>query len=499
MASESKPSNYSYDFYSPFMSAAILTKDGQRVPLFMNTENGAANSYGNSAKKLTTLQGSSKDSAAITEGIVSLPWLSSLVVEQNLSYLPKMTAVLTPPFQDGLAFLNSSLVEWGVSMLEVQIGYSTGPNGSSLSPPLQGLLLKPEIAIGAEIVITLNAHGVAGYSSGVQCSGRTWSSKDGFTRIKVIEECIKGSGTPKRDITVEYDAITEENGKEYDLLCNKPVNITQGWITDWMLVRNLVRECHCWMSLVGNTLHIFSQNSKMAAQPKYTLRLFNFDRGTLGPGATRPQDQQSPGSDFPIISCNSPTSAVWLPGSTVTMFGVDRDTGEPKTVVKSVADDKTAATGGGSVDMKGTENRPDPDSKTGDGGQGSSYDINFPAADQQLQAEVLQLKTLMGIRLDVTTLGIPDVMPGDVVKIAGIGRRFDANYSVFHVKHSIGNGFTTDLLLRSNSAEYLAALQKSAGGDVNKKEPSTKESNVSKSAEDEQTQLPSTRVHNLGR
>ena len=148
-----------YDFYSPFMSAAIITGGGSRIPLFT----------GISSSEQETLDLYTKGVDG-TGGLTSIPWLSSLTIELNLSYLPKINAVLTPPFREGQQFLASSLVEWGVTKIQVQFGYTAGISGASpvLSPVYEALLLKPEIQIGPDIVISLYGHGVASYSATVQ-------------------------------------------------------------------------------------------------------------------------------------------------------------------------------------------------------------------------------------------------------------------------------------------------------------------------------------------
>lgn len=447
------------------MIASILMRDGTRVPLFMNTENGRPTEAGKKIKNLTSVDGND---------LVSLPWVTSITIEDDLSYLPKISVTLNPPFLEGRRFLDSELIEWGVSAIEVQVGYSTGTGGPVLTPPLQALLMKPDVAIGQDIVITLHGRGVAGHSLETQCASRQWSTtSDSKYRKDVIADCLKGTG---REIKLNLDFI-KQGTQEYELLFKTPIELSQGWLTDWMMIRKIVRDCRCWMRMRSfkknetdnkavDELVIYAQNDKMGEEPKYTMRLYDLNGGVIGPAS----------GDFPILGFRSGTSAMWLPGSTMSITGVDSKTGTIRRAIRSVSEDQTNTTGGGSVDMKGTSNRPEADKNTGDGGHNFPFEINSPNANQQLQAEVLNLKSLMGVDAEIDTVGIVDLAPGDVVAVRGVGRRFDYNYSVFNTRMTVGDGFFMSMKLRSNSAKYLDALKVDAEAvnDKAAKEPTNK-------------------------
>jgi len=421
-----------YDFYSPFFAAAIVTKDGIRVPLFANTNSSA----------VTTDAGAS--SLAET-GLESLPFLESLTIELNLAYLPKMTAVLSPPFRDAQKFIDSPLVEWGQSILEAQFGYSSGtPQGAVLSPPFQGLLLKPDIQIGAICTIGLNAQGMAGYSATVAEGHQTFKNK---TRAYILAEVAKGSGTPLRDLEMDFTAVPA-GSRASELLLNTPVDKDQGSLSDWAFLWQTVRDCGCWMSCTGNIVKVFERNTALAAKPKYTLRLFDFDKGKLGPIQ----------GDFPILGVSSPTMAVFLPGATKALVsqGILSSTGE--TVTNVITDATTAGTkvGGGSTGIASNGNSPGPDTNTGKGGTAFTRDPSYPdTLDGAKEAYAASFS--MGIKLEVDTLGLPDIYPGDVVAVKGVSARFDWNYGVFTVRHSLGpTGFVTHLTMMSNTSKILS-------------------------------------------
>jgi hypothetical protein len=68
-----------------------------------------------------------------------------------------------------------------------------------------------------------------------------------------------------------------------------------------------------------------------------------------------------------------------------------------------------------------------------------------------VEAEVENSGT-MNVQCEIETIGDPAVTPGDVVLLAGLGRRFDKRvYHVFEVTHSIGvGGFSTNIVVHSN-------------------------------------------------
>lgn len=449
--------NPEYDFYSPFFAAAIITATGERVPLFTNTNaQGAATSDGEKIRSLTAIPG-------VQTGLVSLPFLESLTVQLDLAYLPKITAVLTPPFAEGRAILNSSLVEYGQSYITVQLGYSSGtPKGAVLSLPMEGLLQLPDVNMGMDFTITLNAFAPAGYSSQTTQSSVQFND---WARADIIEAVARGAGTPQRDLNVNFDAV-KTSSEAYRLLYKDPVTKDQGWLTDWMFMWQMIRDAGCWMIMVGNTIQVFERNTSLATDPKYTLRLFDLDGGKLGPIK----------GEFPILSVSSPSVEVFLPGSTKMLVaqGIDSPTGK---IINDKTTDATVAgnrVGAGAVDIKPSKNNPGVNKTTGNGGGPLSLDVNSKDRVAQAKAEY-QANFNMGVQLEILTLGIPNILPGEVVSVKGVGARYDTTYSIFTVFHSIGTaGFTTKLSLRSNTSKVLTDLL-AAQGSVNADKPPSAE------------------------
>jgi len=452
----------SYDFYSPFMSAAIVMKDGTRVPLFTNVEHGNANEYGARAR--------SKDIA----NLASLPFVESLTVKNNLGFVPTITAVLSPPINDALAFMMSPLMEFGQSILEVQLGYSAGSStGEVKTQPFSGILWQPEVQIGRDFSITLHAIGTPGWSMTSQEGARVFKAR---SRASIIEACARGEGLANgRDIEVDFDSVRDESPSANAL--DAIVNVNQSGLTDWMMIWRMVNECGCWMILNGNTLVIMERDLMLSKAPKYNLRFFGYPGGKLGP-VIDPTVGDERGC-FPILSASSPTKAVFLPGSTVALVtgGVDSKTGEFNGVTLN-KDDGIQRLGGGASDIASSPTHPGINETTGDGAHRKISDINDPKLQAAVKSELAAEQFHLGVRLDVETLGMPDILPGDVVSIKGLTRRYDANYGVFEVVHHVGShGFTTRLWLQSNTMAVLQNAEK-ARGPINTQDATTNQLTV---------------------
>ena len=443
---------YLYDGYSPFMAAVITTPDGNRVPLFTNLNHGPVLKW--------------KTPGNVSNELTSLPFLESIQVDLNLSQVPTITANLTPPLQDARKLLESNLFEFGQSDLSVQFGYSSGTPGGpvGLSVIHSGLIQPPTIQLGADAIITLKAIGTPGYSMTRQEGHRTFLD---MKRSDIIDIVLAGPDpNNKRKITPEYKIASGSDASMR--LKQLPVSVSQSGLTDWMFLEALVRDAGCWMMLNGDTLQIMERNVVLSTQPKYTLRFYDFVNGKLGPSASG--DGKSDG-DFPILSLTSPTLAVWMPGATnalVVNRYIDSKTGEPESkFLKEVEADvmrsgAKADNGKAAVGSKPTPSNPGPNEKTGDGAKLYVGDYNFRGVAAELLAKYSTETFDIGIKMFVDTLGIPDINPGDVVAVRGVGIRYDENYGVFGVVHNMGaHGYTTRLELRSNTSAVLQNAIKS--------------------------------------
>ncbi len=167
----------SYDFYNPFMSAAIVLQSGQRYPLWTS----------NQGKPLSI------PTAPGVGDLKALSYMTELHVEIGLGQIPKIDITLTPPYDDAIRLYDSELVEFGQSKLQAQFGYAGRSVGgtSVLSPAFEALMLRPDIDIGDESKFVLHGIGVGGLGVTQQSSGVSFKDR---SRISIINELMSRHG-----------------------------------------------------------------------------------------------------------------------------------------------------------------------------------------------------------------------------------------------------------------------------------------------------------------
>lgn len=424
-----------YDFYSPFVSASIVSDDGTVYPLWVDST--ATGSPSQASQK-----------ALKDWHIASLAFVSSVSVRMMLGGLNEVTATLTPPFEDGRAFLNSPLAEFGNKRLKIQFGYSSGtPKGAVLSPMFDVLLIHaPEVSLGTDMTITIKGQGsILASTFNVQRSGIFTG-----TRLEIIKKMAAGPDGG-RPVLVDADAVLKDNtdSRSKELLTEQPITITPGFQTEWFLIQQLVRDSLCWSYCLNDTLVLLPRNGKVLEKPKYRFSFYDFD-GNIGPVA----------GTMPITSMSISNPIVFLPTTVLGVLipGVDSasKSTDPRTVTNQEAQAAVYDKGGGAP----AASQAVPGAKGQDGTSATLLDRNNPEAVNKATAQVQDASGGMGLGLDLDTLGVPDLLPGDTIYVSGVSeKRADGHYGVFEITHEFsGSGFTTKLKCFANTAKMLATL-----------------------------------------
>lgn len=429
------------DYRNPFLSATIVTPDGDRYPLWTETSPIA-------------------QSSARLGNTFSLPFISELSVEIQLAYLPIIKVTLTPPYRDAINFLDSKLIEWGQSILEVQFGYvAQQPQGFSdlisgrpagqaiLSDLYSGIILKPEVQLGEDITITLTAQGVGGFAAVRQEGNLTVKA----TRKEIVKQLMQKFGVEIDDLEV-LKVATDQAGvvAEWNRI---PINFVQGGDSFWSAALKVVRESGCHSYLLGNKLKILPASFVFSSSPSKIFELYDFANGRVGP-----TDSGGINRVLPIISASSPTTAVYLPSSSQGFFVQDINSFNREEIKKFIGDKEVAAprTGEGASAINNPSTSPGANTSTGEGAEQFPGDPSDAQFVQQVRAEYSAQSTLMGVQLNLEVPGDPTVLPGTVAAVRGLGRRLGGNYSIFKVTHTIGNnGYTMALECVSNVAQVL--------------------------------------------
>lgn len=410
-----------YDFYSPFFRAAIISdprnREGSRWPLwtFGSPEN---------SKRL------SQDPSV--NGLNALAYCTEVSVKLNLGYIPELTATLEPPFQDARKFIDSPLVEWTQSLLEVMIGYTNGPDYAVLSPIFEGNIQQPEVSIGTDASITLKAIGHGQSLAIKEEISRTFSKT---SRLDMISEALKPFG-----LTVDSSMVS---GAELTALNTKETSTFTSNQSAWFFALQLAKTCRCWLYTENTTVKLIPWDAAYGASPKFKFTLFDHPNN----GVIRPST-----GDFPILSFSTSTPAVYLAGATkaLRLHGYDSKTREVKTQTVTDATEAPKRSGDGPVDV----------SKAPSEGDLFPENTADPAQLERAKAAFRTAQTGMGVRVEVETLGIPDLFPGALVAITGVSKnRLDGNYLVFDVTHTVSSGgFTTRFTGITNIAQLAGQL-----------------------------------------
>lgn len=471
------------DYSNPIFSAAIFNPNtGDRFPFTANIDPAVL------------------ERAGVPASLRSLAFLTEVSVEIDLGPVPILSATLSPPYDMGVAFLESPLIEYGVTHLEVQVGYGSGTGGGPvLSPKFEGIMLQPEVSYGSDISITLNAQGVGGFSALRQTSNQTF---DNLTRIEIIKKLAAGNPQSPRSLSVDDSLVLKARGagvlsgigegltqlftgqgsaalsdalaalpkvNEYGLLYEQPRTFVQGYKTDWWAIHQLVRECRCTMYLQGDTIIIVPLNLALAAAPVRTYRFMNFPGGQLDTSK----------GEVPILSATTDTKAIYLPGALrgLHMDGIDSKLGERVSALVNDEVARTTRTGAGAGAPGVSDNFQAADGEGGGGDHAPGSPTDNLALTQAISA-VDAFTQNMGITLNLETLGDPLLNPADVIAIKGLTRRLDGNYAVFKITHSVGSdGYSMSLTAVSNVGQLVSAARSTTAappepfGTINEKEP----------------------------
>jgi hypothetical protein len=497
-----------YDFSGPYMAVAIRNREGKVFPLWSKPAEGAG-----LAASVSSAAGAIGGASGDAE-LPPMPWVSQVTVTMQLADVPVITVLLTPPFREGLQFLDSPLIEFGDSELQVQLGYVGGTqSGYALSPVFSGLLLEPSVAIGEDIQITLNAHGTGGFSAARQEGSRT--AKEGETRLELIERIAAGpnggrnlkvnvddiegltaSGDQGGGLDLGVDAVAAALGStgadlssETAKLMNEPVVYSQGGKSDWQALWELVNAAQAWMLLENEAdepgkeskpvLKIYARDKRLGRPPSRILRLFDYDRGQIGQDSSLPVDiglGAAPAKDYPILGMSNPPASLYLPDTVRHHLMEEISDADPQEENKKVLNGdevKRATTAKGTAGHEESASNPDADPDKGDGGTRIPGD---PKDTEALQNAIHDFKRVgnQGIELDVETVGIPDLKPGETVLLKGVGLRFgNHRWGVHEITHTIGgDGFTTSMKIISNTEAIATfASKKEEGAQANTTEP----------------------------
>jgi phage protein D len=156
----------------------------------------------------------------------------------------------------------------------------------------------------------------------------------------------------------------------------------------------------------------------------------------------------------------TPTTTVFLSAATRAMRLHEYDSKTREIKTSDIISDDTATVNRASQGQVAATT----DAIKGDLYPGNTAD---PEEKAKAQAQFKDDQSNMGVRVEVDSLGIPDLLPGQLVEVAGVAaKRIDGNYAVFEVTHSLGDGgFSTKFTGISNVGQFILLPGKDPSGE----------------------------------
>jgi phage protein D len=105
----------------------------------------------------------------------------------------------------------------------------------------------------------------------------------------------------------------------------------------------------------------------------------------------------------------------------------------------------------------------------------ASADSTAPQLKASIDSEFSREQALMGIQLEIESLGVPDLMPGMVIDVDGLSARYKGVYAITDLTHTwSGSGASTKFTCFSNTQRIFQQML-AAAGPVNAQQAKTAE------------------------
>jgi hypothetical protein len=421
------------------MAVRIVTTDRQIYPLWMSAEGGAT-------AGATSTTDAGLDGEALIAG---LPCVESVDIEIGLGMNSKLTIAIATPFDLGLAVLASPLMREG-NVIECQVGY---PRIGRFMPWISVMAARPDARISPDegFSATLNGEGGAF----IALRGSRTAEYQNKSYVDMLREILTHEGYENIDL-----AVPDSDGPS-DPLYQVRERLSQSAQSDWFFIQYIVRAANCdaWMEPSSSTdgrqtLRILRREAVLGSTPRFSFVM----RGNADFEVY-----------FPILEFETQAEGVWLPGAATTIRtgelnptsggALDRLTTRADSPVPA-AGPVVAATGGATVEDTAVIA-----AVTAEGDVAGDH-LYVSERDPRTAAEVatahLTESSLRGggIQATITTIGIPDLFPGQMVGVVGVGV-FNGLYLVQKVTHRVSAeewGMTMELINNATETAMLSDI-----------------------------------------
>jgi hypothetical protein len=415
------------------------TSDGVRVPLGMKGKEGGAGlgsmveSALGSASTTLGLGGSSADSGLSELLGMNLPIVESATVELSLGAIAKVSITVAAPFDLGLRLLESGLFRVG-NIYEIQLGY---PKLGRFTPWFYSTAQKPSLRITGDEGLTATLNGSGGGAASLR--GKSSKVYEGKSYNEIIEEVAETQGwTVLGGGRSEMAGLLETFGldvKKHPLDVKRD-KISQGFLTDWLFVQYLARTAGCDAYLSPSPLE----------EGKVYLILEKRSEGLKKTPAYKFVLRGNPNfkNVFPMFEFEIEPVGVVLPGGEVETSSQDIDPASKETAqTKATPETSDEATLGKGEVPTSAEKKVEGYKVqliSAEGDQRTGEFLPVSARDPRTAKDICEsfrneLAFKGGINASFVAFAIPELMPGTVVELGGVGI-FNSNYWISELTHN---------------------------------------------------------------
>jgi hypothetical protein len=268
------------------------------------------------------------------------------------------------------------------------------------------------------------------------------------TRMDLILQLLQGD-EPKRPITILTDQLSSEADR---LLAENTLHDTKG-APDKESVSLLLQGCRCRGFLKANeagtgwdlVIKDLSKSFTGAATKVFTY--FDVPGGIMG--------GESESSMIPIKSLSPPPTSLLRRGLRTVVQSSYLSPDSRRAAQKTDYSDKA---------VKTTR----PEDGPGDLQQPTARTIpaaGGPLGEAQRRGRAEWTMQNDGLELDLTSVGLPDLVPGEVIALQGLGSRLDRSYVVSSFKHTFsGSGFETSMKIKAMTVPSSKQASNPAAG-----------------------------------
>lgn len=369
------------------------------------------------------------------QDMLDLPVVERANIELNFGMGGNISVDVYAPFEISKAILNSELFRIG-NLLQVQIGY---PASGAFLPWFSGMTTKPSFRIDPSQGLTATITAVNGAFTAVRNSNpAVW---EGSSYADIVTDI---ASRPYNNWRVELPEQTRTGSvpNRNDPLYRERGSISQSNRADWPFLYHLCRTASCELVLLYTndqesrpTLQVRRRSDMLSGEPVYTFVMWG---------------QVDFINRFPLFNFETSGEGVWMPrGNAPVRYGDWNPDTQEEIAGVVTQEDRTLARidrlleetlGSGVTDEAlGTEITLSALADVGIFLPARGAESGYDAAEGAAQ-EADEDSGRGGINASFSSIGLPFVYPGDLVRILGVGDFFDGNYLVEGITHEASAG-----------------------------------------------------------